>query len=87
MGNLIANIIIIVLIVFSIISWILTFYNKQVCPQTIIYREPQPPLDIQFNSNNLPTIVYKDLFTGGNTWIGGYKYVDYNNKSQTDNLI
>jgi hypothetical protein len=76
MENLIVNIIILTLIVFSMISWIFAFYDKQDCPQTIIYREPQPPLDIQFGTQNLPTLLYKDLFTGGNTWIGGYKYMD-----------
>lgn len=30
-----------------------------------------PELDIQFSENNLPSVVYQDVFTGPNVWIGG----------------
>ncbi len=64
------------------VSWIFAFFDKKQCKDKIIYKEPEPPLDIQFSYKNFPTILYKDLFTGGNTWIGGYKYIDYNNKTR-----
>lgn len=31
-----------------------------------------PELDIQFSDDNLPSVVYNDLFTGSNIWLGGY---------------
>ncbi len=31
-----------------------------------------PELDIQFSENNLPSVVYTDIFTGPNVWLGGY---------------
>lgn len=35
-----------------------------------------PELDIQFSDNNLPTVVYNDLFTGPNVWLGGYSAIN-----------
>lgn len=42
-------------------------------PPQIIYRYiPKHTLDVQFGEENLPSEVYKDMFTKSTPWIGGY---------------
>lgn len=44
------------------------------CPeQNVIYRYiPKHTLDVQFGEENKPSVIYKDMFTEGPPWIGGY---------------
>jgi len=40
---------------------------------TVIYRYvPKHTLDVQFGEENNPSEIYKDMFTKGPPWIGGY---------------
>jgi NADH:ubiquinone oxidoreductase subunit F (NADH-binding) len=44
----------------------------QVCEPCKKGSKNQPELDIQFSENNLPSNVYKDMFTRSSIWVGGY---------------
>lgn len=80
------NIVILILLSISIFSWSLSFIRekKPECEPKIIYRDLPLPLDIQFGEDNYPSKLYKDIFTGGNIWIGGYKYTDSSRQSLQD---
>jgi len=69
-----SDIIIILLFIFCIISWILNYFRK--CPSLsskpmVVYKY-RPELDLQFNEENMPLKVYKQMFTGPNVYQGGY---------------
>lgn len=75
MSKVIFIILIILLIGLSFILWYFHINNDKECPPPlIVYKDPPLPLDIQFSPDNYPSILYNDLFTGSNVWIGGYKY-------------
>lgn len=71
-----SDIVIIFLLLIAIIVWLININKK--CP-VVIQPEPRiiyrfkPDLDLQFDSTNFPTAVYSDLFSGPNTYMGGYK--------------
>lgn len=76
-----SDIVIIILLIIAIYVWYQNLNKK--CPVTvtpppqIIYRF-KPDLDLQFDTTNFPTTVYDQMFSGGNTYMGGYK-LDSNN--------
>jgi hypothetical protein len=69
---------IIVLMIFVVgmvmvaISW---FKADLKCePPKIVYRYiPKHMLDVQFGDENSPSDIYKDMFTKGTPWIGGFE--------------
>ena len=57
-------------IVFITVSW--AKHDLQCPPPQIIYRYvPGTVLDTQFSKENLPNIIYNDMFTSDNIWVGG----------------
>lgn len=66
-------ILLIILLAFAVL--ITGFFNKQqVCPPTkVIYKYvPENQLDIQFDEQNFPSNIYKEMFLKSSPWIGGY---------------
>lgn len=76
-----SDIIIIALLLIAIIVWLINMNKK--CPVPIQH-EPQiiyrfkPDLDLQFDSTNFPTAVYTQMFSGANTFQGGYQLQNAN---------
>ena len=71
-----SDIVIILLLLIAIILWFIDI-NKS-CP-VVVQSSPQiiyrfkPDLDLQFDSSNFPTTVYTKMFSGPNTYMGGYQ--------------
>lgn len=76
-----SDIVIIFLLLIAIIIWLININKK--CP-VVIQPEPRiiyrfkPDLDLQFDSTNFPTVVYSDIFSGGNIFQGGYQLQNAN---------
>jgi len=71
MINLFVFLLLLVGLVSIIVSWLRS--DLQCPPPKIIYRiVPKHTLDVQFGEDNIPSEIYKDLFTKDNPWIGGY---------------
>jgi len=81
-----SDIVIIILLIIAIYVWYQNLNKK--CPVTvtppaqIIYRF-KPDLDLQFDTTNFPTAVYDQMFSGANTYQGGYK-LDSNNTGKVN---
>lgn len=58
----IQNITIIILLCISIFMWLLSLSRRCPPPRTIIRYLAKPTIDYQFSDNNLPSILYKDMF-------------------------
>lgn len=76
--------IILILLVMSLIS--MTMFDTKTGPKNLSFKkrdyiELPLPLDLQFDPQNNPSKVFKDVFTGSNIWIGGFNYAD---KVKTD---
>jgi hypothetical protein len=73
------DIIILILLTLGIISVTVSWIKAdlQCPPPTIVYKYiPKHTLDVQFSeeeSENMPSTIYKDMFTAGTPWIGGYQ--------------
>lgn len=76
-----SDIVIIFLLLIAIIVWLININKK--CP-VVIQPEPQiiyrfkPDLDLQFDSTNFPSTIYTDMFSGPNTYMGGYQLQNAN---------
>jgi hypothetical protein len=71
------DLIVLILLTLGIVSVTVSWLKADLkCPPPkIIYRfVPKHTLDVQFSENeNSPSIIYKDMFTAGNPWVGGYQ--------------
>ena len=65
-----SDIVIIILLSSVILIWIMSIYIKS-DQETVIYRY-KSDLDLQFDPENFPSIVYEPMFNGNNVWLGGY---------------
>ena len=75
------NLIIITLLALAIIFSTFSFYTQcprcKECGDSIKTQEQTPPLlDLQFSPKNFPSVIYDNLFTGSNPYLGGYKLAD-----------
>ena len=69
-------------ILFAVASTVtLIMYNLKTCPPSKLIatkklvgvtNESIPTIDLQFSETNFPSVVYDDIFTGNNVWLGGY---------------
>ena len=72
------DIVILILLTLGIVSVTISWLKADLkCPPpTIVYKYiPKHTLDVQFSETpeeNMPSTIYKDLFTSGTPWIGGY---------------
>lgn len=81
------KIVFIIFLVVILIGFVIWLYLKSKCETCQVHckaeallqinSEPykktnQLELDIQFSDKNLPSNVYKDMFTRSNIWVGGY---------------
>ena len=66
--------IIFVLLIIGIISIVIAYFESTfICSPKIIYKYvPKNYLDIQFDDENVPSEIYKDMFTKSSPWIGGF---------------
>lgn len=69
------DIVILLLLITGMVSIIVSWIKSDLkCPPPkIIYRYiPKHTLDVQFGDSNVPSEIYKDMFTKSSPWIGGY---------------
>jgi hypothetical protein len=59
-------------VTFVAVSWAKS--DLKCPPPKIVYRYvPKHTLDVQFGTENNPSEIFKDMFTKGSPWIGGYE--------------
>lgn len=68
---------IILLFILMMCIMIMIMYPEK-CEPKVIYMaaDEQQLLDLQFSKENLPTIIYRDMFAQSSPWIGGYQLGD-----------
>ena len=69
------DIVVLLLLIIGMVSIIVSWLKSDLkCPPPkIIYRYiPKHTLDVQFGEENVPSEIYKDMFTKSTPWIGGY---------------
>jgi len=69
------DIVILLLLITGMVSIIVSWLKSDLkCPPPkIIYKYiPKHTLDVQFGDENVPSEIYKDMFTKSSPWIGGY---------------
>ena len=66
--------IIFVLLIIGVLSIIVAYFEPiSLSSPKIIYKYvPKNYLDIQFDDENTPSVIYKDMFTKSSPWIGGF---------------
>lgn len=66
--------IVLVLLIIGVISIAIAWIESSiVCSPKVIYKYvPKNYLDIQFDDENTPSVIYKDMFVKSSPWIGGF---------------
>ena len=69
--DIIVLLLLVIGIAFVAVSWARA--DLRCPPPKIVYRYiPKHTLDVQFGDSNVPSEIYKDMFTKSSPWIGGY---------------
>jgi len=67
------NIVFVLLIIGILSITIAWIQSLVVCSPKVIYKYiPKNYLDIQFDDENVPSKIYKDMFIKSSPWIGGF---------------